>query len=92
MSSLHHYLKAINHFLDHCQQHLEPHEWKIFTRRLVGTPLEQGYSVQERWTAHMILEYYWPRLSRQEQAAFLRKQRLASKRQDTRRSRHARAS
>ena len=84
MSTLHHYLKAIDRLLTHCQQHLEPHEWKIFTRRLVGTPLEQGYSVQERWTARHMVEYYWPRLSRQEQAAFLRQQRLARKRTGTR--------
>ena len=79
MSTLDYYLSLIDRFLEHCHQHLGPHEWKILTRRLVGTPLEQGYSVQEQWTAKMMVDYYWPRLSVAEQEAFLRKQRMEAR-------------
>ena len=74
MTTLQHYLNVIDQLLEHGRQHLHPEQWKVFTRRLVGTPLEQGYSVQERWTARMMVEYYWPRLSTDEQDAFVQQQ------------------
>jgi hypothetical protein len=80
MTTLQRSLIAIDLFLAHCQQHLDAHDWKILTRRLVGTPLEQGYSVQERWTARQMVEYYGPRLSDDEWRTVVRKQRLARRR------------
>ena len=80
MSTLKDYLALIERFLDHGRQHLDANDWKIFTRRLVGTPLEQGYSVQERWTADQMIKYYWPRLHPDEQDAFLREHGHTSRR------------
>ena len=77
MSTLDHYLKTIGRFLAHCQQHLTPDEWDMLTRRL--TSATEGSSVEKSWTPRDYIEYYWPRLSATEQAAFVRQQRLARK-------------
>ena len=86
MTTLQRSLIAIDLFLQHCQRHLDPYDWKILTRRLVGTPLEQGYSVQEQWTARQMVEYYGPRLSDDEWRAVVRRQRLVRSRQRARRA------
>jgi hypothetical protein len=75
MSTLHECLKLMERCLDHCRWRLADEQWDIFTRRLQGTP--EGYSVQERWTPRMHLDYYWQRLSRQERLTFLREKRRA---------------
>ena len=72
---LHEYLDILDRFLAHCQRHLQPDDWEIVQRRLRATP--PGQSVHGAWQAADYVAYYWRRLSRHEQRAFLREQRHA---------------
>jgi hypothetical protein len=70
-ADLQHTLTLAEQLIAHCREHLQPADWAAFAQRLT-TPTYPDYSMLEPWTSLEYCTYYWRRLSRTEQQAFLR--------------------